>query len=94
MQNIYFNASYFLFQNNNNKKIQTLETLNHSLGSTTVRESSVLPVDEGVEVVLDVLELYVFCGELEMSSRPISLSRVLLNSLETSYRKKGEKKGG
>lgn len=41
--------------------------------------------DEGVEVVAILLALYVSIAEGEMSSRPISFSRVLLNSLETSY---------
>jgi len=43
----------------------------------------VLVVDDGVDVALAPLELILF--SVEMSSRPISLSRVLLNSLETSY---------
>lgn len=59
--------------------------LNHLLGSATVRESSVLVTDGGVETVSVLLKLYEFCCGVETSSRPISRSRVLLNSLETSY---------
>lgn len=59
--------------------------LNHSLGSATVGESSVLVTDGGVDMVSVLFKLFGFCVEVEMSSRPISRSRVLLNSLETSY---------
>ena len=63
-------------------RTKMLKILKYSLGSTTVWESSVLVVDDGVDVASGLLELYVF--GVEMSSRPISRSRVLLNSLETS----------
>jgi len=47
----------------------------YSLGST---------VDDGVDLVLLALELYEFWVGLKLSSRPISRSSVVLNSLETS----------
>jgi hypothetical protein len=40
-------------------------------------------VDDGADVALGLLGLILF--SVDMSSRPISLSRLLLKSLETSY---------
>lgn len=68
---------WFLFET---KRCTFWKHFNHSLGSAVVLESPVLAV------VPVLLELYVFIVELEMSSRPISFSRVLLKSLETSYK--------